>query len=245
MKEKIYTIPITEAFEKESFCPFCTMHKSLDEEAVTYTVGPAMMEPDFRIITNETGFCQKHMRDLHAKSKALPLSLVIDTHLSEVEKLLCIEPPQKKKTLFKKDTNPKNEFADSLVKLSSSCAVCNRIEHTFSRYFNTFVYMLKKEKGFLEKVLKCEGFCMEHFALMAKAAAENMTDSEFEKLFAPIIQLQKKRVGTYKRHIKSFADSFDYRNAGKKVDAPKDILLKSGYLLNGEFEPKEKDLGDI
>lgn len=245
MKEKIYTIPINEAIEQDSFCPFCHLHRSLEEDAVRYTVGPAMMEPDFRIITNEKGFCRKHMRDLHAESKALPLSLVIDTHLDTIESIFNTDLKPSKKSLFKKAQNNKDSFISELSKLSSSCAVCERIEHTFSRYFDTFIYMLKKEKGFLDKVMSADGFCMGHFSRLALSAKEGLTDAEFEKYFVPIVTLQKKRIGQYHTYIKNFANSFDYRNAGKKIDAPKDILLKAGNLLNGEFDAKPKKLDDI
>ena len=59
MKETIYTIPINDALEKECFCPLCEMYKDLEESEVRYAVGPAMMEPDFRELTNKKGFCKK------------------------------------------------------------------------------------------------------------------------------------------------------------------------------------------
>jgi hypothetical protein len=76
MKEKIYTIPITEVFESPCFCPFCALEKRLNDEEVTYALGPAMMEPDYRILTNEKGFCQAHMKELNSLPKILPLALV-------------------------------------------------------------------------------------------------------------------------------------------------------------------------
>lgn len=245
MKEKIYTIPINEALEARSFCPFCYMRRMLEEDAIRYTVGPAMMESDFRIITNEKGFCQKHMRELSAMSKALPLSLVLQSHLDSVLGLLDTDVPTSSKSIFKKSASPKAAFASSLEKLAASCAVCERIEHTFSRYMSSFIYMLKKEKGFLDKVLAIDGFCMEHFSALASAASKEFSDSEYQKLFVPIIALQKARVSKYHSYITNFANSFDYRNAGKPIDAPKDVIHKSGELLNGEFVPKDKKLDDI
>ena len=34
MKEKIYTIPITESYEQDSECPFCFIEKNLENDAV-------------------------------------------------------------------------------------------------------------------------------------------------------------------------------------------------------------------
>ncbi len=245
MKETIYTIPINEAFDAQSFCPFCFMHKKLEEDAIAYTLGPAMMEVDFRTITNEKGFCQKHISELGAQSKALPLSLVFESHLTEIEKLFNVDFSSSGGGLFSKKEDVKKTFAASMQKLSSSCTVCSRIENTMSHYTNSFFYMLKKEKGFLEKVLSSDGFCMEHFALLCTSALDFLSDSEYQKLFVPIIELQKKRMEENHTHITNFSQSFDYRNIGKEAKFPKDILHKTSMFLNGEFTPKPKKLDNI
>lgn len=243
MKEKIYTIPINEAFEAQEFCPFCTILSNLEKEAVSYTIGPAMMEPDFRIITNASGFCKRHIVELCSKSKALPLSLVFKTHLDSVSDIVGLgcNTEEKKRARLKK----REQFTEDMKKTSSSCAICDRVNHTFQRYIETFIYMLRKEDGFLDKVLKSEGFCIEHFSEIAFMAREKMSDSEYERLFVPIIAREKERIDQCRTYLKNFSDSFDYRNIGKEMDAPKDILIKAGFLQNGVFVPKPKDLDDI
>ncbi len=241
MKEEIYTIPISEALEQESFCPFCYLKEKIELDAVNYTLGPAMMEPEFRIFTNERGFCQRHMRDLQAQRKALSLALVLETHFDSIKNVMENVLKSEKKYRFRKKEKGKSEiFAEEIGRISASCAVCDRIEHTFSGYINTFIFMLKKEKDFVERVIATDGFCMEHFARLAQAASEKLSDGEFEKYFIPIIEHQKVRLEKQHEHLKKFAESFDYRNAGKKLEVPRDTLIKSGYLLNGEFEPKDK-----
>lgn len=244
MKETIYTIPINEALEKDCFCPLCEMYKDLERSEIKYAVGPAMMEPDFRGITNKKGFCKKHITDLNAESKALALALIFDTHLAEIENLFDIDMSEKK-ALFKKGDTAEEKFANSLSEVAGSCVICERIDSTFSRYIDNFVYLLKKDSDFLDKVLKTSGFCMEHFSALAKRASQEMSHSEFKRCFLPLAELQKNRVTQYHKYIKNFVDSFDYRNAGKPMDAPKDILMQTSRLLNGEFEPKEKKLDNI
>ncbi len=245
MKETIYTIPINEAFDAGDFCPFCNMENKLEEDAIAYTLGPAMMEVDFRTTTNEKGFCKKHIRELGAQSKALPLSLVFDSHLANINELFNADFSSGGGKLFKKKDNEKFRFASSMQHIASSCAICSRIENTFSHYIKSFFYMLKKEDGFLEKVLSSDGFCMEHFAKLCTYGTDFLSDGEYKKLFVPIIELQKNRVCIYHSYIKTFSQSFDYRNIGKEMDFPKDILHKTSELLNGEFEPKQKKLDNI
>ena len=239
MKEEIYTIPINEALEQNGFCPFCYLKDKLEQDAVSYTLGPAMMEPEFRMFTNERGFCQKHMRDLQAQRNALSLTLVLETHMDSIKSVMENVLKSEKKSFFKKEKGKNEIFAEELNKISSSCAVCDRIEHTFSGYLNTFIFMLKREKDFVDRVLATDGFCMEHFARLAQVADKRLSETEYETRFIPIIRHQKSRLEKQHERIKKFAESFDYRNAGKKFEAPRDTLIKSGYLLNGVFEPKE------
>ncbi len=55
MKEKIYTIPVNEAYDTDCECPLCHLEKQLETKAIDYALGAAMMEPDYRMESNEKG----------------------------------------------------------------------------------------------------------------------------------------------------------------------------------------------
>ncbi|MFQ7394027.1 MAG: DUF6062 family protein, partial [Lachnospira eligens] len=55
MKEKIYTIPVNDAFSSDCECPICSMYKALEDDAVSYTMGPSYMEDDIRAVTDKKG----------------------------------------------------------------------------------------------------------------------------------------------------------------------------------------------
>ena len=50
MKEKIYTVPVNDAFALDSECPICSMFEKLENDAVEYAMGPSYMEDDIRLI---------------------------------------------------------------------------------------------------------------------------------------------------------------------------------------------------
>ena len=56
MKEQLYTIPVTDAFESDCECPLCKMKQELERNAIEYTLGPSYMEDDNRAMTDEMGF---------------------------------------------------------------------------------------------------------------------------------------------------------------------------------------------
>ena len=104
MKERIYTIPVSEAFREDCECPMCILEKRLEDDALKYTLGPSMMEPDSRIETNKKGFCNLHFTKLYnTQENRLPLGLVIDTHLMEQNEIL-------RKMYEKEESNLKKEM---------------------------------------------------------------------------------------------------------------------------------------
>ena len=72
MKETIYTIPITLAFEEKSGCPVCRLKRDLIQSSLDYATGAAMMEPDVREQMNQQGFAVITMMTCLACKRALP-----------------------------------------------------------------------------------------------------------------------------------------------------------------------------
>ena len=60
MKEKIYTIPINDAFDENGECPICSFMKKEEADRIEYALGDSMMQPDERIVGNERGYCNRH-----------------------------------------------------------------------------------------------------------------------------------------------------------------------------------------
>ena len=91
MPEKIYTIPVNEAFEASRDdascgCPFCTLYNTLEENELDRILGAAMMEPDVRIETNAQGFCDTHFKMMFVRKNRLGLGLILESHIAEIAK---------------------------------------------------------------------------------------------------------------------------------------------------------------
>ncbi len=219
MKEKIYTIPINEAFDESCECPLCLIEKRLENEAVEYELGAAMMEPDHRELSNEKGFCKKHLEMMFETPNKLSLALVLDTHLTSVrEKISALKDA--KKGLFKKE-NP------TIKETVESCIVCEKIEKTMERYMDVLVEMWKDEPEFREKFQKSRGFCLSHFEKLLERAK-----GDFLKV---LIEKEEKELEKINEDIHKFTLKFDYRNRdmewGTAKDAPKRCVEKIvGYI---------------
>lgn len=247
MKEKIYTIPITEVFEKETFCPFCDLYQKLETEAVKYAVGPAMMEPDFRALTNRKGFCKKHIADIESESKALALSLMLKTHLETLSAILDKEITESKKKMFSKQTTPSSldGIANEIDKTVHACTICDKINHSFDRYVDTFFHLIATEESFRQVFRNTGGFCFEHFSLLLNEGKHKLKEGAYLEFSRQLIANQKEKMEKHYQNILDFIDQFDYRNANKPPKAPRDTVYQCCKLLNGVFEQKQKKLEDI
>lgn len=246
MKEKIYTIPITESFEQDSECPFCFLEKKLEKELVEYALGPAMMEPDYRIVSNEKGYCNKHFSMMLAMPNKLSLALVLETHLKNVReklekfeaKVLTME--SKKKGLLKKNKNTVlTSISDETKKITETCVICDKLKETMDRYIDVFFYMWEKDKEFQSKVINSKGFCLKHFSTIINSAENSLKNpSAFLK---EVFKTETENLKRINDDIHRFTLKFDYRNKdmewGNAIDAPVRTIEKlSGHTVSVKEE---------
>ena len=53
MAEKIYMIPVNDAFDTGSECPVCSMYQKLEDDAVDFMMGSAyMVDEPFHVLTD-------------------------------------------------------------------------------------------------------------------------------------------------------------------------------------------------
>ncbi len=247
MKEKIYTIPINEAFEADCECAFCHLEEKLERESVEYTLGAAMMEPDFRTESNEKGFCQKHYQMLFENKNKLSLALVLETHLLELSKKfdsLSMDFDKignEKKQLFKKTTDTTDKISQWFFDNNTSCIICDKIKNTIGRYVEVFFYMWTHDESFKNKVINSKGFCLKHFELLFNNASKHLNTKDMGEFINIIYQKEKDELKNIQKDIHKFTLKFDYRNKdmewGSAIDAPKRTIEKlSGYIPKNPSE---------
>lgn len=236
MNEKIYTIPVNDAFASDCECPVCEMYKNLEVDAVEYTMGSSYMESDIREQTDKLGFCQKHLQKIYDVNNRLGFALVMKTHLDkviyDVEKLSNDKVASK--TLFKKAE--KATVCDYIDELNKKCFVCNRIDNTFDRYLDTCFYMYKHDKAFVEVYSKCKGFCTTHYGLLIEKAQEKLKGAELERFTEVTNRLYLDNIKRVRDDVEWFINKFDHKYADEPWKNAKDSLqramIKDGSIIN-------------
>lgn len=245
MKEQIYTIPVNEAYDTECECPLCYLEKKLEDEAVEYALGAAMMEPDYRIKSNELGFCNRHLSQMFEKQNKLSLALVLDTHLEEVRKKLSgyLKKAEslEKSSLFKKSDAGAlaTDTGVTLKAQNETCVICEQINHTMDRYIGVIYYMWSKDDEFREKFIKSKGLCLKHFEALISKAPEKLHGAKLDDFVKTVITKEMEELSRIQEDIHKFTLKFDYRNRdmemGTAIDAPIRTVEKiAGFLHNNE-----------
>ena len=238
MKEKIYTIPVNEAFEQGGECPFCNMYRRLEQESVEYMLGPAYMEDDIRMDTNKKGFCARHYSLMYKQQNRLGLGLMLHTHMQtvgrELNNLAAKRKPVKKSLFSKadKEANPLSAYLDGVT---STCYICDRIEHTFERYFDTFFYMWSKMPEIREKVSSSQGFCLKHFSMLVESGEKKLSSADYEKLIDIILPLEMENIKRITDEVEHFTDKFDYRHKDEPWGNSRDSVERGILKTASEF----------
>ncbi len=231
MKEKIYTIPLSESYEQDSECPFCFLEEKLEREAVEYSLGASMMEPDSRVISNEKGFCRRHFKAMLKEQEALSMALVLDTHLNEVVKNIkdALKTAPEKKRFSKKG---EDKLLEALSSLESSCVICERIENTIKKFAEVFWYLYKTEEDFKNKVLSSKGFCIPHFKIVLSMLHKEFSGKEKLKARQEITELELKHLERLNEDVNWFTKKFDYRYTNEPWKNSKDALPRAVQKLS-------------
>lgn len=253
MKEKIYTIPVTDAFKEDCECPMCIMEEKLENEYIEYFLGPSLMEPDRRIETNQNGFCKRHFELLYnSRENRLGLGLVIDTHLQEQNENLkkiyeagkdCVRKNSSNSLmksisglLSSKSTDNSNfisNMVSALEELETSCAVCDKLNYTMDRYIDVIIYLWFKEEEFKQLFNNKKGFCLKHLKQLLEGSKKYLKPSNAALFSANLLEIQLANMERIQMEVNWFTKKFDYRYNDKPWGNSKDALLRSIQKIVG------------
>ncbi len=237
MAEQLYTIPVNDAFATQCECPLCDMQRSLEINAIEYTMGPSYMEDDNRAMTDELGFCAHHMRLLYAEKNRLGLALMMKTHTDKTikdMKELAAKGPAPKAGLFGKNT-PDSPVVAYVKKLESTCFVCGKMNERFDRYVDTIFHMWKKDPDFKDTFKKCKGFCTYHYGVLYEMGVNKLSKDKLDDFLETLNNLYFENMERVNGDIGWFIDKFDYRFKNEPWKNSKDAIPRGIIKTNHSF----------
>lgn len=233
MKEKIYTIPINEAFDRHTECPICSFLKKEEQERVEYTLGASMMEPDVRCETNAKGFCNAHSQMLYDFGNRLSYALVLETRLDYLENELKKIGGEIDKHLPKKLSVGKTDLKKAVLsgsaefsKTVSTCALCEWLDKVTNDFVDNILYLCRTSEEFKEKFFASKGFCVRHFELLLEKSAEHFGDVQLSEFLKRLFKLEIDSISRIKEDVNWFTKKFDYRYANEDWKNSRDAVKR-------------------
>lgn len=232
MKEKLYTIPVNDAFHEDCECPVCVMYRQIESDALRFTMSGYMVEEQ-RAKSDVTGFCERHIRMLHEGDDRLGLAWMLKTHMDHVinEMETLQKSPVKSASFFKKRTES-SDLTEYLDQLNHSCFVCNQIQSMFERYLVTILYLYKKDPEFRTLFGQCKGFCTEHYNMLYQLAPSHLSGELFQHFVTDLNRLYLENLKRVRDDVSWFISKFDYRFKDEPWKTSKDAIPRAMNKLD-------------
>lgn len=239
--EKIYMIPVNDAYNEPGGCPICRLRDKAEYSDLEYYLGPSLMEPDTRKITNKTGFCPVHMGKLNkAVTNRLGLGLVMHTHLKDfsedLEPKLKAAIPAKAGLIKGRSSDYKQKLlstADLIDKRVATCPICEKLEDTMRHYVEVICWMYSHDKDFKEKFGKAEFHCLPHTSLLLRQAAK-LSQNEASDFVEALYANNSQTFASLIDDVEFFTLKFDYRNTDKPWGTSKNAIQRSMRFLSSD-----------
>lgn len=251
MKEKLYTIELTDALKSGDECPFCWLERKLEQTAIEFVLGCSYMESDIREQTDSLGFCRKHTKMMFDYGNTLGNAWILKTRLKHMREGLKKEmnqftpEPASMFSKWKKKEETGTSIGNWIRQEESHCYVCNRIESTYSRVLATFVHQVKHDKEFLDLVKNSKGFCIHHFADLIDACQSGLGKKEQDEVFPILFAQMEKELDRVQEDIDWLIEKFDYLNKDKPWKNSQDAVQRtmqkivSGYPADPVFRDRK------
>ena len=241
MKEKLYTIELMDAVKAGDECPFCYLERKMEQNTLSFVLSSSYMESDIREQTDKAGFCREHTKMMFQYGNQVGNAWILKTRFHRINQEMQrqmehYEAP--KNGLFgrMKKTEESGSLLGSWMKRQRcTCYVCNRLSETYDRALDTFVYMIQKDKEFLETLRGSRGFCFHHFTDLLEACERKLGEKEKAEVMPLLFSLMKKNMDRVQEDIDWFIEKQDYLNADAGWKESRDAVQRTMQKLVGGY----------
>lgn len=247
MKEKLYTIPLMDAFRAEDECPFCYIERDLEQHALDFVLGPeaSYMQEDVRMETNKMGFCREHYKKMYLYGNRLGSALILETHLRKI--LSDLKGEMKnwsdtgKQGLFQRlhkdaSSEHKDNVSRWIHEQEESCYICAHIKNNYDRYMATFFELFRRNNTEFAELLKNgKGFCLPHFADVLDYAPIYLNKKEQQSLREILFPQMQENLSRIIDDVEWLEKKFDYRFKDAEWKNAQDSVQRAMQKLKGGY----------
>lgn len=197
---------------------------------VKYYLGNSVMNPETRVLVNETGFCSRHFPMMREAGYAHHLGLVCHTHLQTIRAKMA----GKIKALSRgASTKTAGAFSSAVHSQTDKCLICRSMERDLKRYAYTAVVLFGEEEEFHHLFDKSRGPCLVHAADLADMAAEVLKKKEMQYFLTALAGHLDSALEKLETDVLRFTQKFDAQNDGMEWGDSRDAHARTVQALSG------------
>lgn len=237
MKYTLDTLPVLDAYKEDCECPLCRLHTLCEDQYVDSMLSSAYMEPDWRVRTNQTGFCTRHFQQMYERRNRLGLALMTHTHMQEVissmRQILEEDAPQRGLLASLRGGQKNDSRPEKIRKRMDGCVLCEQIDGALTRYAYTIAHLYTTNSDFRAQFEQSKGLCLPHLALVMETAEKALSSSDCARFEKALAALELRNLERVEKDLEGFTLMFDYRNVGKPFGSSRDAVERGINKLMG------------
>ena len=249
MKYTLDTAPVLDAYKENCECPLCRLRILSEDSYVESMLSSAYMEPDYRLRTNEIGFCKRHFELMYNRRNRLGVALMTHTHMQEVIKSIeemLGSGTLKRAGLLAALRGKSDKATDSLPgKIRAridGCFICEQMGNSIDRYAYTIAQLYGSNSEFKTMFDSSKGFCLPHLALVLEMAEKTLSADQLAQFKDAVAAVEIPNLKRIEGELEWFTLKFDYRNNDKPWGNSRDAVERSINKLMGACVGAEAEM---
>ena len=235
MKYTLDTAPVLDAYKENCECPLCRLRIINEDSCVDSMLSSAYMEPEYRIRTNEIGFCPRHFELMYNRRNRLGVALMTHTHMQEV--ITSLEEMLKSGELKRaglcaslrggKNDKSGDSLPQKIRARIDGCFICEQMGNSIDRYAYTIAQLYFSNTEFKAMFDQSKGFCLPHLALVLEMAEKTLSAEQLKTFKNAVAEVELSNLKRIEGELEWFTLKFDYRNNDKPWGNSRDAVERS------------------
>ena len=215
MKERIYTIPLTEVIVAGRGCPFCRLAARAEEALLRVYLEGMLVDVGWRGRVLEKWLCRHHLAGMQGQARKLGGALVTQALLRKALEILADHTGNA-----------------CLPDWGSSCVACQDMDRTLLHHADAFISTWFAEPDFRSLAAKADPFCLPHLALIYHQTSR-VSRRERVSLRAELSRLEEEALRPLLAEVDWFVRKFDARFQDAPWQGAEDAVERAVAVVAG------------
>ena len=216
MKERIYTIPLTEVVVPGAGCPFCLLAAKAEGALLRLYLEGMLVDVEWRGRVLRDWLCPRHLAGLQMEGRKLGGAIIVQA-------------------LFQAalDELGHQNGPASLPAWGTSCLACQDIARAVCQHTEAYLHTWIAETDFRALAAKADPFCLPHLSLLHREAGR-LPARQRDPFRAELLRFEEASLRPLLAEVDWFIKKFDARFREAPWQGAEDAVERAAAILAGE-----------